>query len=84
MFKVLDRLSLPNNIHCVSIEGDIKFLKIGLKLLDEKGNIFEIESVGMTHFRNMEDLAKYADVVLCGDVENIGTMLCPHFNMPGE
>lgn len=84
MFKVLDRLSLPNNIHCVSVEGDIKFLEKGLKLLDEKGNIFEIISVGMTHFRNMEDFSKYADVVLCGDVENIGTMLCLYFNMPGE
>ncbi len=78
MFKVLDRLSLPNNIHCVSIEGDIKFLEKGLKLFDEKGNIFEIESVGMTSYRNMEDFSKYAEVVLCGDVENIGTMLRPY------
>lgn len=77
MFKVLDKLCLPN-IHCVSVEGDIKILEKGVKLLDEKGNIFEIESVGMTEHRNIEDYTKYADVVLCGDVENIGTMLYPY------
>lgn len=75
MFKVLDKLSLPN-MYCVSVEGDIKLLGKGLKLLDENGNIFEIESVGMTEYRNIEDYTKYAEVVLCGNVENIGTMLC--------
>ena len=74
MFKVIDKLRL-SAIYCVSIEGDVQLLRKGLKLVDEKGNIFEIETVGMTKYQNIEDFKKYADVVLCGDVENIGTTL---------
>lgn len=74
MFKVLDKLSLPN-IHCVSVEGDTTLLGKGKKLLDEKGNIFEIESVGMTEYQNIENYTRYAEVVLCGDIEDIGTIL---------
>lgn len=74
MFKVLGKLCLPN-IKCVSIEGNTQLLKKGLKLIDEKGNIFEIETVGMTKYQNVEDHKKFAEVVLCGDIENIGTTL---------
>lgn len=74
MFKVLGKLSLPD-INCVSVEGDITLLNKGIKLSDEKGNTFEIEAIGMTEYRNIEDYTKYAEVVLCGDVENIGTRL---------
>ena len=74
MFKVIDKLQM-SSIYCVSIEGDVQLLRKGLKLVDEKGNIFEVETVGMTEYQNMEDYKRYADVVLCGDVENIGTTL---------
>ena len=73
--KVIDKLRLPAT-YCVSIEGDVQLLRKGLKLVDEKGNIFEVVTVGMTEYQNMEDYKRYADVVLCGDVENIGTTLC--------
>lgn len=74
MFKVLDKLCLPD-IKCVLIEGNTEHLSKGLKLIDEKGNTFEIETVGMTKYQNVDDYKKYADVVLCGDIENIGTTL---------
>lgn len=74
MFKVLGKLCL-SDIECVSLEGNTKLLKKGLRLVDEKGNIFVIETVGMTKYQNVEDYKKYAEVVLCGDIENIGTIL---------
>lgn len=74
MFKVVDRLILPN-LHCISVEGDIKLLGKGIKLLDERGNSFIVESIGKTRYQNVEDYTKRAELVLCGDVENIGTIL---------
>ena len=76
MFKVLDKLPV-GNIYCVFVEGDTGSLKNGLKLTDEKGNKFEVQTVGMTHFRNVEDFLRYANIVLDGDVENIGETLYP-------
>lgn len=57
------------------MEGNTELLRKGLKLMDEKGNIFEIETVGMTKYQNVEDHKKYADVILYGDIDNIGSML---------
>ena len=74
MLKVLDKLPV-GDIYCVCVEGDIRSLKNGLKLTDEKGNKFELQTVGMTHFRNVEDCLRYAHIVLDGDVENIGEAL---------
>ncbi len=74
VFKVLDKLPV-GDIYCVCVEGDIGSLKNGLKLTDEKGNIFDLQTVGMTHFRNVEDCLRYAHIVLGGDVENIGETL---------
>ena len=74
MFKVLNKLCLPD-LNCIAIEGDTQLLRIGLRLIDEKGNIFEIETVAMTEFRNIEDHRRYANVVLRGNIENLGTTL---------
>lgn len=63
------------SLNCVSMEGNTELLRKGLKLMDEKGNIFEIETVGMTKYQNVEDHKKYADVILYGDIDNIGSML---------
>ena len=76
MLKVLDKLSV-SNIYCVFVEGDVGTLKNGLKLTDEKGNRFEVQTIGMTHFRKVEDCLHYANIVLSGDVENIGKALYP-------
>ena len=74
MYKVLNKL-LVGNMYCVSVEGDISFLKNGLILTDEKENIFKIETVAMTHYQNAKDFLHYAELVLSGDVENIGEYL---------
>ena len=50
MFKVLGKLPV-GDIYCVSVEGNIQLLKNGLKLIDEKGSIFEIRTVAMSHYR---------------------------------
>ena len=76
MFKVSGKLELPvDDKYCVSVEGDTSLLKKGLTLIDEKENVFMIESVGMTHFQYVEDFQHSADLLLSGDVENIGKYL---------
>lgn len=74
MFKVLDKL-LVGGVYCVSVEGDILLLKKGLMLTDENKNIFMIETVAMTHYQDIKDYMNYAELVLSGDVENIGEYL---------
>ena len=74
VLKVLGKL-LVGNTYCVSVEGDIQSLKNGLKLIDEKGNEFEIKTVAMPHYRVIEDFRHCAELVLSGDVENIGEVL---------
>ena len=74
MFKVLDKLRV-SDMYSILVEGDTSLLANGLKLIDEKGNVFEIETVGMTKYQNVDDYKKYANIVLCGDVENIGETL---------
>ena len=74
MFKVLDKLCV-SDMYSILVEGDTSLLANGLKLIDEKGNVFEIETVGMTKYQKIDDYKKYANIVLCGDVENIGETL---------
>lgn len=74
MFKVLDKIRV-GNIYGVSIVGDTNLLKKGVKLVDEKGNIYFIESIAMTHYKNIEDYRTHAELVLNGDVEKIGSTL---------
>lgn len=74
VFKVLDKLCLPD-FYCVSVEGDTQLLRKGLKLIDEKGNIFAVETVAMTEYRNIESYKRYADIVLSGNIKNLGTTL---------
>lgn len=74
MFKVIDKLFVGNT-YCVSIEGDIKSLQNGLNLTDEKGNTFQIISVAMSKYQNVKEYERYAELVLNGNVENIGETL---------
>lgn len=71
MFKVLDKLRIGNK-YIVSVEGDILLLKNGLKLIDEKGNIFEIYTIGMPHYENIKYNKNHAELVLKGDIEKMG------------
>lgn len=72
--KVIDKLCV-GNIYCVSIEGDIKLLQNGLNLTDEKGNVFQITSVAMSKYQNVKEYERFAELVLNGNVENIGETL---------
>lgn len=74
MFKVLDILRI-GDIHIVSVEGDTSLLKNNLKLIDEKENIFEIDTVGMPHYKNLKDNRMHAELVLQGDIDKIGKTL---------
>ena len=74
MFKVLHKL-LVGDKYCVSVEGDVLLLKNGLMLTDEKDNIFVIETIAMSEYRNINDFRYCAELVLSGDVENIGERL---------
>lgn len=74
MFNIVKKICL-GKVCCVSVEGDVRLLRNGLELTDEKGNIFDIETVGMPHYRNNTDFCKCAELVLQGDMENIGGSL---------
>lgn len=74
MLKVLDKIYV-GNLHCISVEGNIDLLKNGLKLTDEKGNEFIIKSIGMPHYHNPEDCKMHAELILNGDIGNIGVTL---------
>ena len=77
MFKVLDKIRI-GSVYGVSVEGDSGILRKGLKLTDEKGNIFELESVGMVHYKNVQYkkiFHNHAEILLRGDVEHIGKTL---------
>ena len=74
MLKVLGKIYV-GNLHCISVEGDIDLLKSGLKLTDEKGNDYIIKSIGMPHYHNTEECKTHAELVLNGDIENIGVTL---------
>lgn len=80
MLKVLDKLQV-GDIFCISVEGDIQSLKKGMKLNDERGNIFELETIAMSHYRNIDDYKRFAEIVLRGDIENIGKTLFLHTNL---
>lgn len=74
MFKIRDKLQI-GDIYIVSVEGDTSLLKNDLKLIDEKGNIFEIDTVGMPHYNNIKDSLIYAELVLKCEVEAIGEIM---------
>ena len=74
MYKVLQVFEFENRC-CISVEGNIKLLKNGIRLKDENGNLFIIESVAMVNYKNIEDYKRYADLFLKGNVANIGKQL---------
>lgn len=74
MFKVINKLRV-SDMYCILVEGDTSLLENGLELIDETGNVFKIQTVALTNYHNIDDYKKYANVVLSGDVENIGETL---------
>lgn len=74
MFRVLQKLKIAGT-YSISVEGDVKNLKNGIKLKDENGNIFVVNSIGMVNYKNIKDFEKFAELLLTGDAENIGEKL---------
>lgn len=74
MYRILELFQI-DHMYCVSIEGDISLLKNGIKLRDENGNDFIIESIGMTNYKSIKDYEKHAELFLKGNVDNIGRNL---------
>lgn len=74
MYRVLQKFQAGNK-YCVSLQGDAMLLKNGLRLKDEMGNVFTIESIGMVHYKNIKDCERYVEVFLKGDIMNIGKHL---------
>lgn len=65
MLKVLSVLPVRDQI-CVALEGmknDIESLKIGAKLIGNSGKELYVLSVGMTHFKNPDDIGKYVSIM---------------------
>lgn len=58
MYKVSQKFAIGTK-YCISVEGDVTLLKTGLKLKDENGNIFIIESVGMVNYKEKESIKNY-------------------------
>lgn len=65
-------------MYCVSIEGNTTLLKNGLELIDEKGNVFKIKTIAMSHYKKVKNYRRFAELVLSGNVEEIGEIL--YFN----
>lgn len=74
MFKILAVKHVGEMI-ITSVEGDVQLLKNGMELIDEKGNRFIIESIGMVHYKNIKDYMKFGELILKGDVKSIGKSL---------
>jgi hypothetical protein len=74
MYKVSSTFKIGDK-YCVSVEGDAKVLKNGIKLCDEKGNNYIIESIGMAKYENIRDYERNAELILKGNIEDIGKSL---------
>jgi hypothetical protein len=74
MYKVVYKFKIADR-WCVDVEGDTQYLKNGIKLKDEKGNVFVIQSIAIVDHKNMEYYKKYALLLLIGEIENIGKNL---------
>lgn len=74
MYKVVYKFKIADR-WCVDVEGDTQYLKNGIILKDEKGNIFVVQSIGMVEYQNIENYKKYAVLLVTGKVEDIGKNL---------
>lgn len=73
MYKVSQKFAIGKK-YSISVEGDVTLLKKGLKLKDENGNIFIIESIGMVNYRDRESInnyTKHAEIILKGDIKKL-------------
>ena len=74
MYNIIHKFKVANKL-CIDVEGDTQYLKNGIILKDEKGNIFVVQSIGMVDYQNIENYKKYAVLLVTGKVEDIGKTL---------
>lgn len=74
MFIIRQKFNIADK-YCISVQGDSQLLKNGMRLKDENGNIYIIESIGMVSYKNINDYKKNTELFLIGDINNIGTNL---------
>ena len=63
--KVLNRLSLNENM-MLTVEGNCAGIKNGAVGRDEKGEVFKILSIGMTHYENPEHNSNQTQILIEG------------------
>ena len=57
MFIIRQKFNIADK-YCISVEGDSQLLKNGMRLKDENGNIFVIESIGMVNYKILMTIKK--------------------------
>lgn len=57
MLKIVDVMKIGEMLSVI-VEGDCKELKNGSKLVDNMGNVYTVESVGMARYDNPHDISK--------------------------
>ncbi len=74
MYYVLHKFKIADRC-CIDVAGDTQYLKNGIKLKDEKENIFVVKSIGMVDHQSIESYKKYAVLLVTGKIEDIGKTL---------
>ena len=57
MLKIVDVMKIGEMLSVI-VEGDCKELKNGSKLVDNMGNVYTVESVGMAIYDDPHDISK--------------------------
>lgn len=66
LLKVLSKLSFDGKT-ALTVEGNCNELKNGDTVKDEKGNIFTVVSVGMTHYETPELWSRITQLLISGN-----------------
>ena len=74
MYYVLHKFKIADRC-CIDVAGDTQYLKNGIKLKDEKENIFVVKSIGIVDHQSIENYKKYAILLVTGKIEDIGKTL---------
>lgn len=68
-YKVIHRIKIQENT-AVTIEGMVDNVQHGQSILDAEGESHILLSVGITKYKNPQDLTKYSDLLISGDVNS--------------
>ncbi|MDO5311401.1 MAG: hypothetical protein Q4E94_05795 [Clostridia bacterium] len=74
MFEVMDVFKLGDNLS-VTLNGRCDEIRNGSKLTDQKGNVYNVVSVGMTRYDEPSDMTKSTTVLIVPNTLKKGTLL---------